>query len=305
MCEDLRKIFINRIKRNTWLSHKTKLKALLKLEKLEFVIGKPKAMFEDPLLDYTREDPWKNMIIGSDWKTNKVIEIEGASMIDFPHIDYNDLKLIGQQSYIVNAFYRSVSNSIYLPAAYIQKPFIDLDERGIEYNLAHIGFTIAHELSHCLDDSGSKYDENGNLNNWWTDRDREIYKRKIKDVVEQYEFVNARDGLEYDASIAIGENIADIVGLSLVEEYLFLFQEINKDTNNIKKISLEAFYTYVAIQSRQEVASKALSSQLKNNPHPLEKYRCNCPLSRLDIFRKIYNIQKGDGMWWRNTDTIW
>ena len=305
MCEDLRKIFINRIKRNTWLSHKTKLKALLKLEKLEFVIGKPKAMFEDPLLDYTREDPWKNMIIGSDWKTNKVIEIEGASMIDFPHIDYNDLKLIGQQSYIVNAFYRSVSNSIYLPAAYIQKPFIDLDERGIEYNLAHIGFTIAHELSHCLDDSGSKYDENGNLNNWWTDRDREIYKRKIKDVVEQYEFVNARDGLEYDASIAIGENIADIVGLSLVEEYLFLFQEINKDTNNIKKISLEAFYTYVAIQSRQEVASKALSSQLKTNPHPLEKYRCNCPLSRLDIFRKIYNIQKGDGMWWRNTDTIW
>ena len=150
-----------------------------------------------------------------------------------------------------------------------------------------------------------QYDENGNLNNWWTDRDREIYKRKIKDVVEQYEFVNARDGLEYDASIAIGENIADIVGLSLVEEYLFLFQEINKDTNNIKKISLEAFYTYVAIQSRQEVASKALSSQLKTNPHPLEKYRCNCPLSRLDIFRKIYNIQKGDGMWWRNTDTIW
>ena len=305
MCEDLRKIFINRIKRNTWLSHKTKLKALLKLEKLKLIIGKPKEMFEDPLLDYTRDDPWKNIVIHSYWKTNKLINLEGASMIDFPHIDYNELKLIGQQSYIVNAFYRSVSNSIYIPAAYIQKPFIDLDERGIEYNLAHIGFTIAHELSHCLDDSGSKYDENGNLNNWWTDRDREIYKRKIKDVVEQYEFVNARDGLEYDATISIGENIADIVGLSLVEEYLFLFQEINKDTNNIKKISLEAFYTYLAIQSRQEVASNALSSQLKTNPHPLEKYRCNCPLSRSDIFRKIYNIKKGDGMWWRNTDTIW
>ena len=53
------------------------------------------------------------------------------------------------------------------------------------------------------------------------------------------------------------------------------------------------------------VSKKALSAQLKTNPHPLDKYRCNIPLSRSQIFRALYNIKKGDGMWWPNTNTVW
>ena len=72
-----------------------------------------------------------------------------------------------------------------------------------------------------------------------------------------------------------------------------------------KKIGSKQFYIYSAIQSRQKIFDKAIPAQLKQNPHPLEKYRCNCPLTRLNIFRQLYNVKKGDSMWWENTDTIW
>lgn len=306
MAEDLRQIFINKIKRNTWLSPPTKKAALKKLENIKLIVGKPPNMREDPLLDYLPNDPWYNMNLLAEWRHKKFIEYEGGPTgVDIPEIDWNDLKLVGTQPYIVNAFYRPTSNSIYVPLAYLQKPFIDLDERGIEYNLAFIGYTIGHELSHCLDDSGSKFDEKGNLKNWWTARDRRIFNKKMKDVIKQYETFAKRDGIIFNAEIGIGENLADISGLSLVEEYLLLFQQGNDDIDIIKKISLQAFYVYCAIQARQTVHDKAIPAQLKTNPHPLEKYRCNCPLARLELFRTVYNIKKGDGMWWHNTDTIW
>jgi len=306
MVGDLKKIFMNKIRKNNWLSPSTKKAALKKLEKLELIVGSPDNMREDPLLDYCPDDPWHNMNLLAKWRHDKLVEYEGGPVgIDVPEIDWNELKLTGTQPYVVNAYYRPTSNSIYVPLAFLQKPFIDLDERGIEYNLAFVGYTMGHELSHCLDDMGSKFDEKGNLKNWWTPRDRRIFNKKIKDVIKQYEEFAARDGIHFNAEIGVGENLADISGMSLAEEYLLLFQQANEDIDAIKKLSLGAFYVYTAIQSRQKIHDKAIPAQLKTNPHPLEKYRCNCPLSRLDLFRTIYGVKEGDGMWWHNTDTIW
>ena len=306
MINDYKQIFINKIQRNTWLSPSTKRAALKKLKKIKPIIGYPEKLREDPILNYCDDDPWINIRVLANWRHEKLLHLEGQDVgIDIPIIDWNEFKLVGSQAYVVNAYYTPTSNSIYLPLAYLQKPFIDLDERGIEYNLAYIGQTIGHELSHCLDDMGSKFDEEGNLKNWWTPRDKRRFNAKIKDVIKQYEEFALRDGIKFDASIGVGENLADISGISLSEEYLMIFQKANDDIDIIKKISLDAFYVYCAIQSRQKVYPKAINAQLKINPHPLEKYRCNCPLSRLEIFREIYNIKKGDGMWWHNTDTIW
>ena len=101
------------------------------------------------------------------------------------------------------------------------------------------------------------------------------------------------------------QDLADINGISLVEEYLLEFNKSNNTLNRINKISFEGFYIYLAIQGRQMIYKNAIKSQLKMNPHPLEKYRCNCPLGRLEIFKTIFNIKKGDNMWWHNNDTIW
>jgi len=256
-------------------------------------------------LDYVDDNPYHNLKILSSWKRKRFIDLEGKHVIDIPEVDWNEFKLVGTQAYMVNAYYRPTSNSIYVPQAFLQKPFLDLENYGIEYNLAYMGYTLGHELSHSLDDMGSKFDENGNMNNWWTDIDRKKYQKKIDNVVKQYEEVAAKDGIEFDASTGVGESLADISGLALAEEYLFIHQLINNQIPLVKDLSLKQFYIFTAISARQQIFDKAIPAQLKQNPHPLEKYRCNCPLSRLQIFRELYNVKKGDGMWWENTDTIW
>ena len=285
LCNDLKIVYKRILQRNTWLQPSTK---------------------KYPDLNYGTL-LYDNMMRINDWRHKKFIDLEGKDVIDIPMMDWSQypVKMVGTQAYIVNASYTPSKNSIYINLGYIQQPFVDLDERGIEYNLAHLGFTISHELSHAFDDWGSKYGWDGNLNDWWTDADRKKYKNIQDDVIKQYEEFAARDGIKFDASIGVGEDLADISGLAICDEYLRDFQDKNDDLIPIRYLSYEGFYTYFAFQQRQVVTKKALAAQLKTNPHPLDKYRCNVPLSRSQIFRSLYNVKKGDGMWWHNTDTVW
>ena len=307
MAEDLKVVFTRILKRNKWLQPKTKLKALKKIETLHLTVGSPEILREDPLLNYEKDDAWGNLLKMTEWRHKKAIGLVNKPIIDIPVIDWSVIppKFIGSQAYVVNAYYTPSKNGIYIPLGYIQKPFIDLDERGIEYNLSRIGFTIAHEMSHALDDWGSKYDETGKLNNWWTEKDQKAFEKIQKDVIKQYEVFASYDGIEMDAEPTIGENLADISGLAICQEYLRDFQLKNQDVLPIQALSFEAFFIFFAINSRQKISKKAILAQLKTNPHPLEKYRCNVPLSRRKVFRAIYNVEKGDKMWWHSTNSIW
>jgi putative endopeptidase len=305
MAVDMKAVFIRKVKRNTWLSPSTKKYALMKLEHIDLVVGVPKRMRADALLDYTEDDPWGNLMLLSKWRTEEFVKLDGQQVRDIPAIDWNNFKLIGYQSYIVNAFYTPTQNAIYIPLAYLQKPFIDLDERGIEYNLAHVGYTLGHELSHSLDDLGSQYDHLGNLHNWWTPEDKKKFNAKVQDVIKQYEQFAKYDGIDMDGSLSTGENLADISGMAICEEYLRDFQDKNEDIVPVRSLSFEAFYCYLAVQARQKISNKAFAAQLKTNPHPMDKYRTNCPLARLELFKSIFNIKKGDKMYWPNNDTIW
>ena len=306
LCDDLKIVFNRILMRNTWMTTKTKNFALNKLEKFKFVIGKPENLREDPDLDYGN-NLYDNMYKIYAWRHKKFIELEGKPYIDIPMMDWTQypVKMSGTQAYIVNASYTPSKNCIYINQGYLQKPFVDLDERGIEYNLAHIGFTIGHEMSHGFDDMGSKYDANGLLHDWWTPQDKKKYKQIQNDVIKQYEDFAARDGIKFDASIGVGEDLADISGMAICDEYLENFQSNNDDLIPIRNLSFEGFYVYFAFQQKQVINKRALAAQLKTNPHPLDKYRCNIPLSRSQIFRALYNVKKSDGMWWHNTDTVW
>lgn len=306
MAEDLLTVFKRIIGRNTWLSPSTKKYALLKLEKIKLEIGQPEVLREDPILKYDSKEAYQNMRKIAFWRTNKMIHLDGkSSNVDIPVIDWEEFKMVGKQSYIVNAYYTPTENSIYVPLAYLQKPFIDLEERGIEYNLAHIGYTLGHEMSHCLDDLGSKYDENGNLHNWWTKADRKKFNAKVRNVIKQYETFAKYDGIKMDASLSTGENLADISGMAICEEYLKDFQEKNEDIVPIRALSFHVFFVYLAIQARQKIFDEAIKAQLKTNPHPMDKYRTNCPLARLKLFRSLYNVKPKNKMYWPSTDTIW
>jgi predicted metalloendopeptidase len=307
IAEDLKKVFIRILNRNNWLQPKTKEKALQKLYKLKLQIVSPNKLMPDPILNYLDDDILENLKLISEWRHYKAVSLEGKHVENFPVLDWSQLppKFISTQSYVVNASYTPSTNSIYIPLGYLQKPFIDLDERGIEYNLAHIGFTIAHEMSHALDDWGSQYDEYGRLNNWWTPTDQKRFKKIQRDVVKQYETFASYDGIKFDAWPSIGEDLADISGLTICREYLRDFQIKNKDILPIKDLSFKMFFVFFAFQQRQKISKQAISAQMKTNPHPLDKYRCNVPLSRLIMFRTIYNVKKGDKMWWHSTNKIW
>ena len=307
MAEDLKTVFIRIIKRNHWMQPKTKEKALEKLRMLKLTVGSPQLLRPDPLLDYKDEDPWGNIVKLALWRHAQAIELVGKPVIDIPVIDWsqNPPKFIGTQAYVVNAAYTPTENGIYIPLGYIQKPFVDLDERGLEYNLSRIGFTIAHEMSHALDDLGSRYDEFGKLNNWWTKKDQKIFEDIQDDVIKQYEVFALYDGIHFNAEPSVGEDLADISGLALCQEYLRDFQLKNQDILPIQSLSFEAFFVFFAVQSRQKISKKAILAQLKTNPHPLDKYRCNVPLSRTKVFRAIYNVKKGDKMWWHSTNSVW
>ena len=307
LASDLKTVFIRIIKRNNWMQEKTKKKALKKLENLKLTVGSPEMLREDPLLDYKSDDPWGNLIKKASWRHSEAIQLVGKKVIDIPIVDWAQIppKFVGTQSYVVNASYTPTTNGIYIPLGYIQPPFVDLNERGLEYNLSRIGFTIAHEMSHALDDWGSKYDEFGKLNNWWTEKDRKEFKKIQKDVIKQYEVFASYDGIKFDAAPSIGEDLADISGLAICQEYLRDFQMKNNDVLPIQSLSFEAFFIFFTTQSRQKISKKAIIAQLKTNPHPLDKYRCNVPLSRTKVFRAIYNVEKGDKMWWHSTSSIW
>jgi len=307
LAEDLKIVFIRIIEKNTWLQPETKKYALLKLKHLKLIVGSPKLLREDPLLNYSDSDAWGNLLKISNWRINQNIILEGKTLIDIPLIDWSltPPKFIGTQAYVVNASYTPSLNSIYIPLGYIQKPFIDLDERGIEYNLAHIGYTLAHEMSHALDDIGSKYDYTGKLYDWWTDKDKITYKKIQNEIINHYETFAKYDGIIFDASPSIGEDLADISGLVICLTYLRDFQNKNEDIIPIRALSYEAMFIYFAAQQKQKINKYAIHAQLKTNPHPLDKYRTNVPLSRMKLFRTIYNVKKGDKMYWNSTNSIW
>jgi putative endopeptidase len=306
LCDDLKIVFRRILDRNKWLEPSTKKYALKKLDAFKFIYGKPENLREDPDLNYSTV-LYDNIKKIFDWRHKRLIELEGKGVIDMPMMDWTQypVKMSGTQAYIVNASYTPAKNAIYINLGYIQKPFIDLDERGIEYNLAHIGYTICHEMSHGFDDMGSKYGADGKFLDWWTEKDKKKYTAIQQDVLKQYEEFAARDGITFDAQLSLGEDLADISGLAICDEYLRDFQDNNQDLIPIRSLSYKGFYTYFAFQQRQLVSKKAISAQLKTNPHPLDKYRCNIPLSRSDIFRALYNVKKDDGMWWHNVDTVW
>ena len=304
---DLRNVFIRIINENLWLQPETKLEALKKLETISIETVYPKYMIDDLVADLPVMDAYGIMYAQSQVRREYLIAHDGQHYVELPEINFSvngGLALSGTQPYIVNAFYNSTKNNIYIPAATLQEPFVSLNLTGLEYNLAHIGYTFGHELSHCLDNTGRLYDYKGNMRNWWLPQDAEIFESKVKNVIKQYELFASWDGIKMDASMMVGESVADISGIEICVNYLNNYLNSNDEPKKVKEDALKKFFIYISFQWREAIYKQSVNFNIKTNPHPLVKYRTNCPMSRLKIFKKLYDVKKGDRMYWNN-DTIW
>ena len=304
---DMRNVFIRIIKENEWLQPETKLEAIKKLSWISIETVYPKYMIEDLVAELPKLDAYGIMYAQSQVRREYLIAHDGQHFVELPGINFTvngGLALSGTQPYIVNAFYNPTKNNIYVPAAILQEPFVTLNLKGLEYNLAHIGYTFGHELSHCLDNSGRLFDHKGNMRNWWQPEDAKIFQSKVKNVIKQYELFASWDGIKMDASTMVGESMADISGIEICVNYLNDYLINTGATEKIKEVAIKEFFIYIAFQWREAIYKQSVNFNIKTNPHPLVKYRTNCPMSRLMIFKKIYDVKKGDRMYWDN-DTIW
>lgn len=313
LANDIKAAFLKILGRNSWMSAKTKKAAIDKIEKLEFRIGEKDNKYEDDMLpdcthlEFHEERLMENMIKISHEHIKAYIKMEGKKSFDLYGIDWTKFPftITGNKSFIVNAYYAFRTNTINVSLALIQPPFVDLNNMGLQYNLATIGFVIAHELSHALDSIGGQFDAEGKLRNWWAPEDMRKYKAIQADVLKQYKDFAARDGIQFNAQTSLSEDLADISGLAICEEYLRDYMLSTNEIASVKYLNFRVFYNYFAYNLRQFIPKSALENQLLINPHPPDVYRVNVPLTRSVAFRSAYDVKKGNKMWWHNTNTIW
>lgn len=185
----------------------------------------------------------------------------------------------------VNAYYSPSNNLICFPAAILQAPFYSYTQTKSE-NYGGIGTVIGHEISHAFDNNGSQFDENGNMNNWWTEKDYETFNNLAKAMIDQFEGIPFASG-NVNGTLTVSENIADAGGLSCSLEAL----KRNSD------YSLEEFFiNYAKIWCRKaKLEYKDLL--LKTDVHAPAELRVNVQVKNLAEFYEAFDIKEEDKMY--------
>jgi putative endopeptidase len=268
---------------------------------MSFAIGYRNKFAEDPDCDFDDYDDFSNNSKYLNWLLKKFRKEVNKRILD------NSYWLVNEEMNVfnVNAFYNNVENQLILPNALLQKPVVDLS-KDITYNLAHIGFAIAHEMIHAFDIEGSKFNEKGELNYWWTDGDIEKYRTLQKEVIKQYEDIAKKDGIIIDGQLTLSENIADISALHLVEDTLEDYLISKNITGENQNLYFKKLYRYFAQQWRTLMSTKKEKSMVMIDEHSLARYRVNCVLMRSKRFQQIFDIHSYDGMYYPlDMNEIW
>jgi putative endopeptidase len=304
LIERIKRTFKERITKNEWLTPETKELALIKIDKMAQAIGYREKWDPDPDCNFIENDAFGNNQKYINWYFDQYkakLASKGNELKDL-----NRWKNMDEMNvFTVNAYYNNTKNEIILPNAILQKPFLDIT-KPISHNLAFIGFIIGHELVHAFDSQGSLYNEKGLFHYWWTKEDRSRYSLLQKDVIDHYEALAKKDGHKLDGNLTLDENIADISALNIIEDTLETYLiEQNIFGENQTIFFKDLYYNY-AKQWRAIIKPKQLKQLLMTDQHSLAKYRVNCVLMRSKRFNRIFNIRKGDDMFYSiNAPEIW
>jgi len=291
--------FEKRINALEWMSAETKLKAIEKLTKMTVKIAYPDKWKDYSALEVKAiEDGgsyFQNTVNIAKWNFD-----ENMGKIGKP-VDRSEWGMAPQ---IVNAYFNPVNNEIVFPAAILQPPFYNY-QADEAVNYGGIGAVIGHEISHCFDDSGSRFDADGNLNNWWTDEDLEQFTALGKKLSDQYSAVQALEDVKLNGEFTLGENIGDLGGISAAYDGLQIFYEKNGRPADIDGFSAEQrFYMSWGTIWRTIMRDEAMKNLIKTDPHSPGMYRAYMPLQNVDAFYTAFNIVEGDKMYLKPEDRV-
>lgn len=297
-CEELVsyliKSFETHINDLAWMSPETKERALEKLSKFTVKIGYP-----DKWKDYSSLEIGPSLIDNilqvRLWQFEENLAKQGKPV---------DKTEWGMTPQTVNAYYSPLFNEIVFPAAILQPPFYDY-KADAAVNFGGIGAVIGHELSHGFDDSGSQYDGDGNLNNWWTDEDREKFEAAADALVAQFEAYEPVPGVFVNGRFTLGENIGDLGGSSVAFDALKMYLQDKGNPGEIDGFTQEQrFFLSWATIWRTKTTDEFVVNQVKTDPHSPAQYRAVGPIINLDAFHEAFGIQPGDELYLPKEDRI-
>lgn len=202
----------------------------------------------------------------------------------------------GMSPQTVNAYYRASSNEIVFPAAILQPPFFD-PEGDDALNYGGIGAVIGHEMLHGYDDQGSKFDAAGNMVNWWTDEDRARFEARADKLVAQFDGYEALPGIFVNGRLALGENIADLGGLTVAYDAMKAAQGEGFEDPMIEGFTQsQRFFMNWATVWRRGFTEESLRVALTTGPHAPGPFRAIGAPSNMPAFWDAFDCQPGDAM---------
>lgn len=286
LLDNMTAAFTERINKLDWMSAETKVNALIKLNAFIKKIGYPDVWkkYEGVVID--RNDFLGNILRCNQWRYQDNINRLGKPI---------DKTEWGMTPPTVNAYYSPQKNEIVFPAGILRFPFFDF-EADDAINYGGIAAVIGHEMSHGFDDQGAKYNADGNLKDWWTKADADEFKKRADEVVAQYDGYTVLDTLHVNGKLTLGENIADLGGLSIAYEAF-------KKTKQYKEAKLidgftptQRFFLNWSQVWRSNILPEAAEQRIKTDNHSPGEHRSNGPLTNIDAFYEAFNVKEGDKM---------
>ena len=290
--EELRR----RLMTNDWMENTTKEKALEKLSKMNVKIGYP-----DKPKDYSK----LILSLKKSYLENNLLCLKFLIELNWSKLykskDRDEWFMDPQN---VNAYYSPTNNEIVFPAGILQKPFFD-NTYDAPLNFGGIGSVIGHEITHGFDDKGRKFDSSGNLNDWWTENDAIEYTNKVKRLRDQYANYKI-EGKNLNGDLTLGENIADLGGVSISYYSLISYLKDNVNENKIFEgyTPQQRFFLNYAKIWRCNTRREEILKRIVTDPHSPPVYRVNGVVTNLKEFYDAFNVKKGDGLWKDKNDRI-
>lgn len=287
MVENIKLAFRDRIEQLDWMSSSTKAEALKKLDAFKVKIGYPDKWKEYKELELG-ESFAENVLNANAFAFKKEVDKIGKP------VDPTEWAMTPPT---VNAYYNPAMNEIVFPAGILQPPFYDY-KADAAVNYGGIGAVIGHELTHGFDDQGRQFDAEGNLNDWWSEEDAKRFEERAQRLVEQFNQYEALDSVFINGKLTLGENIADLGGLSLAYDGL---QRYLKEHGNPGKINgytpEQRFFMSWAQVWRIKQRPETIRQLVMIDPHSPGNFRVLGPLSNLETFYEAFNVTEGDNMW--------
>ncbi|HEY8593547.1 MAG TPA: M13 family metallopeptidase [Sphingomicrobium sp.] len=275
-----------RIDNLTWMAPETKARARAKLANFTTKIGYPDQWRDYAALDIRRDD-----LLGNAMRANT-----------FEH-EYNFGKLggpvrkweWGMTPMTVNAYANFGMSEIVFPAAILQPPFFD-PAADPAINYGGIGAVIGHEISHHFDDQGSKYDETGQLRDWWTPADLKAFEAASKALAAQYDKYEVFPGAFVKGNFTLGENIGDLAGLTVA--YDAYKHSLAGGTAPVLDGTTgdQRFYLGWAQVWRRNYREANLRQRLITDPHSPSEQRA-AVVRNLDPWYQAFNVQPGQKLY--------